>query len=149
MLSGSFGAGADDGAYGSEIVGMGLGDGLTDAMQAMISQVIAYAGIALAVVTFVMLLFSILAIRRATTHLGRNRMLKLFPSDSGLRVYRYQVWPTILALLFFGAAFAGCFLVEWTASAFVAAAIPLLAVTFDLVTWIYMIRNFDKMLEEV
>lgn len=95
-------------------------------------------------------LFFVLNVRRATTHLGRNKMLKLYPSDSGLRVYRYQLAWTILGLLWsilvlFGI-LAGS---EPSVPAIVVGCVPFVSMVLDLVTWIYTKVKFDKLMEEM
>ena len=146
LLSGSDGVGQ---LFGSETIGMGVPDAGLAIVSNMLGSILSYVGIAFIAVTVIMLFLSILAIRRATTHLGRNRMLKLFPSGSGLRVYRYSLFPTVLALIVNLAALAGCLLVENGLSLVVLMAIPFLSVLSDLITWIYITCNFDKMMEEV
>lgn len=141
--------------YGSELLSMGIPDVMQNAVFSMLESFMLYIGIGFGVVSVIMLLFSVLAVRRATTHLGRNRMLKLFPSDSGLRVYNYQLWPTILALLFVIAIVVCLFLAtgfviaESTTSIVGIFAVPVVAVVLDLATWVYMSKNFDKMMKEV
>lgn len=126
-------------------------DFMLDGVRAMLSPIFMYGGYICLAVTVVVLLFSILAVRRSTTHLGRSKMLKLYPSDSGLRVYKYQLVPTIFAVLVSAGLFAGLFLIDATISIsfYVVFGIVFLAALFDLFTWIYMTVNFNKMMEEV
>lgn len=115
----------------------------------MLAPIFMYGGYICLAVTVIILLFSVLAVRRSTTHLGRSKMLKLYPSDSGLRVYKYQLVPTIFAVLFSTGLLVGLFFTEASIALYVAFGILFLTALLDLVTWIYMTVNFNKMMEEV
>ncbi|MBD5585270.1 MAG: hypothetical protein HDQ88_09330, partial [Clostridia bacterium] len=107
------------------------------------------AAIVGAVALACVLLF-VLNVRRATTHLGRNKMLKLYPSDSGLRVYRYQLAWTILGLLWSIVVLFGIVSgPEPSVPAIVVGCVPLVSMVLDLVTWIYTTVKFDKLMEEM
>lgn len=102
------------------------------------------------VVCFV--LFFALNVRRACTHLGRNRMLGLYPSDSGLRVYRYQLAWTILGLLWSILLLVFGVLIQSNSFEPVSLAVsfvPFVSMVLDLVTWIYMSSKFNRLMEEM
>ena len=95
----------------------------------------------------VFVLLSVLTVRQARFHMARRKMLRLYPSQSGLRVYRWPLALSVLGLLFslglvfFPVAFSGDVLVPFAP----------LAVAFlvEVATWVYYKANFDKMLKEV
>ena len=123
---------------------------LGDTLGAVFGLGVMILSVVVGVVALACILFFVLNVRRATTHLGRNKMLKLYPSDSGLRVYRYQLVWTIFGLLWATLVLVGIMLgSEVSVPAIVVGCIPFVSMVFDLITWIYTTVKFDKLMGEM
>lgn len=128
-----------------------------DAVSAIFSQmslvdssfgfVMAFGGYFFVAALVAFVLLSVLTVRQARFHMARRKMLRLYPSQSGLRVYR---WPLALSLLGLTVSL-GLVLSPLAFSGDVFVAFVPLAVAFvaEIATWAYYKVNFDKMLKEV
>ena len=138
-------------AFGA-LLGLSIfAEGMLDVMPLLPKEVFSVAFInvrtLIAAVICVFVVLSVLNIKQARCHMERNKMLRLYPSQSGLRVY---FWSVLLSV--FGFVLSACIFV---APLFVGGEITLMTLVFpvvflfELIVWFYMRKNFDKMMEEV